>query len=101
LDELPIEGVEVRGGEIFYGGLPFDQLNTQNKIFLACQIGALKFGGLPLMICDQIEQVDDLRWDEFCEAIKDSGFQVIAARVDVETDAEGNAIEMPLTVSAA
>jgi predicted ATP-dependent endonuclease of OLD family len=101
LDSLPIEGVEVRGGEIFYNSLPFDQLNTQNKIFLACQIGALKFGGLPLMICDQIEQVDDLRWQEFCDAVRGSGFQVIAARVDVETDEQGNPIEMPLTVSAA
>lgn len=101
LDSLPIEGVEVRSGEIFYNGLPFDELNTQNKIFLACQIGALKFGGLPLMICDQIEQIDDIRWQAFCEGVKDAGFQVIAARVDVQLDATGNPVDMPLTVTAA
>jgi predicted ATPase len=98
LEQTPIPGLEFRNGDIYMDGTPFEQLNTQTRIFLACQIGSLKFGKLPLMVVDEIESVDEMRWAEFVAGVKEAGFQLIAARVDEQRDEQGNPIPMPLTV---
>ena len=98
LEQTPIPGLEFRNGDIFMDGTPFEQLNTQNRIFLACQIGSLRFGKLPLMVVDEVENVDEMRWAEFCAGVKEAGFQLIAARVDEQRDEHGNPVAMPLTV---
>lgn len=90
LSESKIEGVEIRDGDIFVDNVPFDKLNTAKKYFTAIQLTAPKAGPLRLMICDRAESLDEENWQIFQEAAKESGFQVIAARV---TDEEGLNVE--------
>lgn len=81
LDALPLEGFEVRDGEVFVGGLPFDSLNTAQQYLCSFQIAALKQGELGLMICDRAETLDNENFDAFCAAARESGFQILTARV--------------------
>lgn len=79
-----IPGLEVRDGDIFAGGVPLDQLNTQSQYFVAFQVAALRRGELGFMVCDRVESIVGEQWDQFQAAAKDSGFQVIVARSEPE-----------------
>ena len=82
LDALPIPGVEVRDGEIYFNGLSFDrQLNTAQKYLLSFQIAALTLGELPFLIFDGAEALDAANKAAFIEGMKDAGFQVVMATV--------------------
>ncbi len=82
LDNLPIPGLTIENGEVFRNGIPFDQLNHAQRYVTALEIGALGLGELPLVISDEGESLDEKEFAVFCEAIKESGMQVIVARVD-------------------
>lgn len=82
LSQVPIEGLELRDGKVFVGGIDFDALNTAKKIEIALQIAAQKPGELEFMLLDQAEHLDETNWEEFKQGVLASGFQVIAARVD-------------------
>jgi energy-coupling factor transporter ATP-binding protein EcfA2 len=80
LDKLPIEGVEVRGGQIFYEGKNFDtQLNTAKQYLLSTQVAALTRGEFPFMIVDNCEALVGDERREYIEGLAASGFQVVAA----------------------
>lgn len=82
LDALPIPGVEIRDGQIYYNGLNFDtQLNTAQQYVLSFQVAALTLGDLPLMLFDGAEALGETAKNEFIEGIRDAGFQVILAEV--------------------
>jgi chromosome segregation ATPase len=82
LAEDGIEGMEIVDGDIVVDGVPFDALNTARRYELAFSIAARGAGSLPLMICDQAEVFDSAAWAEFCEVARQSGLQIIAARVE-------------------
>ena len=81
LAEDGIEGMEIVDGEVIVDGIPFDALNTQRQYEVAFQIACRGIGQLPLMVCDRAESFDAKNWQDFCEAAKASGFQILAARV--------------------
>jgi hypothetical protein len=78
LNALPIPGIEIRDGKIFYNGLSFDtQLNTAAQYVLSFRVAALTLGDLPLMLFDKAESLVGETRDEFIEGIKEAGFQVV------------------------
>jgi hypothetical protein len=79
LDALPIPGVEIREGEIFVEGVPFDKLNTGAQFTLSFQIAAL--ANSSFLVADRAECLDPDTWQAFEAAAKQSGFQVMVARV--------------------
>ena len=81
LSDLPIPGVDVRDGEVYVDGVPWEQVNTARQYEVAIQLGAMKAGELALMVVDRAEAFDEEKWDLFQAAVKGSGLQVIAARV--------------------
>jgi hypothetical protein len=82
LAALPLEGVDIRNGEICVNGLPFDDLNDAQKYTWAFKIGALTSGKLPLIIADGAERLEETTtFQDILAAAKDSGYQVILARV--------------------
>jgi hypothetical protein len=89
LSESPIEGIEIRDGEVYVSGIPFDECNTATQMLTSFQIAALKQGELGFMIADGVESLDADTFAMFCDAARSSGYQVLAARVE-----EG----LPLTV---
>lgn len=82
LADSPLEGIEVRDGDIFVNGVSFDECNTATQMLACFRIAALKRGELGFMIADRAESLDDHAWEMFQEAAIGSGYQVIAARVD-------------------
>jgi energy-coupling factor transporter ATP-binding protein EcfA2 len=82
LETLPIQGVEVRDGQIFYNGLNFaTQVNTAQQWILSCQVAALTLGDLKLMILDNTEALDEENRRAFIDGMKDAGIQVVMAAV--------------------
>jgi hypothetical protein len=82
-DSLPIAGLELReDGEVYRGGIPFDQLNQAQQYWTSFEIASLATGDLPLVIADTAETMDESNLKEFYAAVEASGMQVIVARVD-------------------
>lgn len=81
-EALPIPGLHIENGEIFLNGIPFDHLNHARRYMLAIELGTLTTGSLGICIADEGEALDENEFNLFCEAAKESGLQVIMARVD-------------------
>ena len=81
MDSSPIPGMTVREGRVFFGEVPFERVNTAERVKLAFQISAMRSGALPFMILDNSELMDADTWQGFVEGAKDSGFQVVVAKV--------------------
>ncbi len=79
LDALPIPGVEIREGDIYVDGVPSDKLNTGAQFTLSFQIAAL--ANSSFLVADRAECLDPDTWQAFEAAAKESGFQVMVARV--------------------
>lgn len=88
LRKSPIPGMSVVDGEVMYKPdhleepIPFDNLNRQMQYKLSLQVAAQGAGNLGLMVVDNTEAMDSENWLEFKQACVESGFQVLAARVD-------------------
>jgi hypothetical protein len=81
LDSLPIPGVDLKDGEFYCGGIPFDDLNTGEQFIKAFQIGSLQPGQLGIMIADRAETLGPENWQAFQDAALASGYQIFATRV--------------------
>ena len=85
LSGLPVPGLEIRDGQIYVDGLPFDRVNEARRIRIAVDIAKLRAGRLGLLLVDGMERLDETSFREFVAAVRDSGLQAIVCRVD-ETD---------------
>lgn len=83
IEKLPVPGVEVRDGQIFYFGKNIDtQLNKAQQILVWFQIAAQAVeDGLPFFILDNAESLDAASTEQLVEACKESGFQLLMAEV--------------------
>lgn len=81
LASLPIPGLEVRGGDIFVDGIPFDRLNTAKKVQLALRVAKLRAGDVPLVLVDGLEALDPQTFEMFEKAAAKAGLQFIVTRV--------------------
>jgi energy-coupling factor transporter ATP-binding protein EcfA2 len=81
---LPIEGLEVRGKEIYLDDIPFTTLNTAERIKLAVQIATLraKSQKLPVLFVDGAEALDRDQFKILVRELKKSSAQVFLARVE-------------------
>jgi hypothetical protein len=78
---MPIEGAEVRDGQLFINELPYDNLSTSEKLRVAFQFAGLMQNKLPMMISDRAESFEESNWQEVKAAAVESGYQVFFARV--------------------
>ena len=81
LKEMPIEGAEVREGQLYINELPYDNLSTSEKLRVAFQFAGLMPNKLPMMISDRAESFEESNWQEVKQAAVESGYQVFFARV--------------------
>ena len=81
LASLPIPGVEVRDGEIFRDGVPFDRLNTAQRVGIAFEIAKLRAGDLRLVCLDGMELLDDDSLAEMRKQAEEGNVQVFITRV--------------------
>jgi hypothetical protein len=88
LENLPIKGVDIKDGEIYVNGIPFDRLPESKKVVLACEVAALQFGDLKLLICDGLERLDASTFEYLSDWVEAHDVQLIAAEVIKEGDLE-------------
>lgn len=81
LDKLPIKNTEIREGQIFVGGIPFDRLNKARQVQFALNVARLRAGELPLCLVDGLECLDAETFQAFEEMAPASGLQLILNRV--------------------
>lgn len=81
---LPIEGIEVKDGQIFRGGVPFDRLNTAQQIEIAVKVAAIRAKELRLVCVDGIEAFDEKRLKQFQDILEANGLQAIMTKVTSE-----------------
>jgi hypothetical protein len=81
LAQMPLEGIDVRGGELNKGGVAWPLLNTEQQIDLAVDLAALRAGKLGLLLVDGLERLDADRQDLFWRKASTTGLQYIASCV--------------------
>jgi energy-coupling factor transporter ATP-binding protein EcfA2 len=78
---MPLEGIEVAGGELHKRGVPFPLLNTEQQIDLAVDLAGLRAGKLGLLLVDGLERLDPDRQEIFWRKASATGLQFIATCV--------------------
>jgi hypothetical protein len=58
VSHIPIKGLEIKDGDIFFNGIEFSKLNTATQILLAVDIASLKMGKFKLLFIDGAERLD-------------------------------------------
>lgn len=81
LSKLPIQGLEVRDGEIFRDGVPFDRVNTAGQVGVAVSIAKLRAGDLGVVCVDRIESLDDGSLEELRTQMGAAGLQAFVTMV--------------------
>jgi len=81
LADMPLAGIEVRGGEIYKGGVPWPRLNTEQQIDLAVDLAGLRAGKLGLILVDGLERLDPDRQEIFWKKAETTGLQYLATMV--------------------
>lgn len=81
LKELPIPGIEVVDGELFRDGVPFDRLNTAQRVGIAFEVAKLRAGDLRLICLDGMELLDAASLDEMRKQAAEGDMQVFITRV--------------------
>jgi energy-coupling factor transporter ATP-binding protein EcfA2 len=84
--QVPIEGVTVNDGDICVDtpdgkAIPFDAVNTREKLRVAVDLALLKAGPLPLLLMDGAEALDQDSLDQLQELLEAKGAQLLASRV--------------------
>ena len=83
-EDLPIEGLEIEGKEIRVHGIPYDQLNTQQRVDIAVRVACLraKDQRLPVVFVDGAEALDRVHFDLLVERLREAGVQAFLGRVE-------------------
>lgn len=81
LKSLPIPGIEVVDGELYRDGVPFDRLNTAQRVGIAFEVAKLRAGDLRLVCLDGMELLDSESLVEMRKQAEAGGVQVFITRV--------------------
>jgi flagellar biosynthesis GTPase FlhF len=83
-DNLPIAGLSIEGKVIKVGGVPFEQLNMQQRIDIAVQVAVLRAKGsrLPVVFIDGAEALDQAHFEALAARLEKEGVQAFIARVE-------------------
>lgn len=81
LEDLPIEGAEIRDGRLLVDGIRFERLNSARQARIAVEVAKMRAGDLGLVLVDNMELLDSETFEEFREALQESGLQAVVTRV--------------------
>ena len=84
--DLPIPGLEIEGKQIRVDGVPFEQLNTAQRVDIAVQVATLRAKGsrLPVIFVDGAEALDSENFEHLVARLKAEGVQAFLGRVTDE-----------------
>lgn len=91
LKNLPIPGIEVKGGKIYRNEIVFDRLNMAQRVTIAVDLAKLRAGDLGVICVDGIEALDSATLTEFHEQAAKTDLQFFVSHVSdkpfsIETD---------------
>lgn len=81
LGSLPIPNVEVIDGEVYRDGIPFDRLNTAQRVGIAFDLAKLRAGKLRMVCLDGMELLDEDSLAELQRQAEADDMQVFITRV--------------------
>lgn len=81
LSALPVPGLEVVDGELFRDGVPFDRLNTAQRVEIAVELAKLRSGSLKVCCVDGIECLDADTLAALREGTLAAGLQLFVSKV--------------------
>lgn len=81
MSDLPVQGLEVREGDLWFEGTRFDLLEESKQVTIAVEIAAQLAGSLGVIVADGLEALDARRFQAFCQTVESKGLQLIGTRV--------------------
>jgi energy-coupling factor transporter ATP-binding protein EcfA2 len=81
LEKLPIKGLEIRAGQVYADGIPFERVNRGRQIQVALKVAKLRAGKLGLIVVDNAEALDPETFQAFEAAAAATGLQFVVGRV--------------------
>lgn len=81
VQNLPLEGLTVRDGEIYIDGIPFDKVNTAKQIRFALSVAGMRDSNMPLVFVDGLEAFDKETMELFLEEAAKTDMQYVGTRV--------------------
>lgn len=81
LESLPIKGLEVTDGEIYYNGINYETLNDAARVELAVKIAILNKGDVPLILIDNAELLSTKNFTKLLDTINENDCQALLTRV--------------------
>jgi hypothetical protein len=84
LESLPVAGLEVRDGDIFVDGIPFDRVNEAERVKLAVRLAVLRAGKLRLVVLDGLERLSAKTFSLLRKELESTDLQVIGSFVSSE-----------------
>ena len=81
LERLPIDGAEIRDGELYVNGIHMDRLNSQRRVEIAVEVAEMLAGDLGLAIVDDLELLDEEHFEALVARLEASPLTAIVTRV--------------------
>lgn len=81
LETLPIPGLTVKEGSIYYKGTIFERVNTAARYEVAVEVAKLRAGDLGLVCVDGLENLEADNFEAFRKAALKSDVQFVVTRV--------------------
>jgi len=81
MQNLPIDNLEVKDGDIYINGVNFDTLNEASKISFCLMVAGLRKTKLPLVCVDGLEALDEEVFKKFVELAERTDMQFFVTRV--------------------
>ena len=81
-EDLPIDGLEIKDGNLYYNDVLFETLNTAAKVTLVIELAKLSAGDLGIVVIDNSEHLDTDTYKAFIKEAAKTDLQFIVSRVD-------------------
>jgi len=91
MDNLPIDGLEVKDGDIYLDEIPFDTVNHSKRIRFALTVAGLRDSTLQLVCVDGLEALDEDSFEIFHKEAEKTEMQFFVTRVTEDQELKINA----------
>lgn len=81
-DDLPIEGLAIVDGKLSMNGIPFETLNTAERVKLVVELAKLTAGNIGVVVIDNSENLDADTYKLFIEEARKTDLTFVVARVE-------------------
>jgi DNA repair exonuclease SbcCD ATPase subunit len=81
LKDIPIDGLDVMEGDIYYRNVEFDLLNTQQQLDIIAEIAKLRAGDVGFVLVDGFERLDTEHQQAFIQTFLSTDLQLLVTEV--------------------